>query len=338
MMMIKALLIKFFCYVFLAYIFVNFRYLLSLYFIHFFNILYYKIAYNHIYKTLKKFKEDKYKNIYYTYVPATPCKDIILVRRFSRFFYIIFFIFFYFIFIWKIIQVELYFFYNCIQKSLNFLIYIFDWHYSLVMKAHILKDNIYKKDLFIELYQFKFLRRYSVYNTFYFFNLLYLKSLKADIYDIIFNLYLWVRTYYIRFISHLKKNMNTKYSIKYNIKIYKNKFILKSNDLYDIIVEKMYKNYNVKITLKYYYNKTKTKWLNMLFFIILNIKNFLFIIKDFYFKKIVNVIFFKILKNNGNLIIYYIFLFLKYFKSYLIWLWESDKIYNFLKLFERKKW
>lgn len=334
----SLLIIKFFIYIFLTYIFANFRNLLCLYFIYFFNILYYKIAYNNIYKTLDKFKEKKYKDVYYTYVSATSCMDIILMRMFSRFFYTVFFSFFYFIYIWKIIQIEFYFFFNCIQKFLVFFITIFNWHYSLIMKAHILKDNIYKKNQFIDLYQFKFLRRYSVYNTFFFFFLLYLKSFLIDIYDIIFNLYLWIMTYYIRFINKFKRNLNTKYSIKYNIKIYKNKFILKSNDMYDIIVDKIYKNYNIKITLKYYYNKTKTLCLNMFTFMLLKITNFILMIKEFYFKKIVNVIFFKILKNKGNLIIYYIFLFFKYFKSYLIWLWESDKIYNFLKLFERKKW
>jgi hypothetical protein len=38
------------------------------------------------------------------------------------------------------------------------------------------------------------------------------------------------------------------------------------------------------------------------------------------------------------LIIYYIFLFLKYLKSFFIWLWDSDIIYKILKKLERKKW
>lgn len=329
---------KFLLYVLLSYIFTNLKNLLCLYFIYFFNILYYKIGYNHIYKTLRKFREKKYKNIYYTYVPATPFKDIILMRRFTRIFYITFFLFFYLIYIWKIIQVEFYFFYNCIQKILNILIYIFDWHYGVIMRAHLLKENVYKKNEFIELYQFKFLRRYSVYNTFYIFFLLYLKVIMLDLSDIMFNLYLWSMTYYIRFKSHFKRNLNTKYSIKYNIKMLKNKLILKSNDIYDIVVDIMYKNYNIKMTFKYYYNKIKTYLFTTFTIMILNIKNLISLLKEIYFKNFVHVIFFKILKNNGNLIIYYIFVFLKYFKSYLIWLWESDKIYNFLKLFERKKW
>ena len=44
-----------------------------------------------------------------------------------------------------------------------------------------------------------------------------------------------------------------------------------------------------------------------------------------------------LVQHSGYLIFYYIFLILKYIKSYIFYIWESDKIYKFLKKIERKK-
>lgn len=70
------------------------------------------------------------------------------------------------------------------------------------------------------------------------------------------------------------------------------------------------------MTIKYYYSKIKRYLINLFNIISLNIKIFINLIKEAYFKYFVNFIFFQILKNRGNLINYYIFIFLKYLKSF----------------------
>lgn len=85
-----------------------------------------------------------------------------------------------------------------------------------------------------------------------------------------------------------------------------------------MLLDKIFQNYNIRMTLNYYYNKNKRYLINLYNIVILKIKNYIDFIKEVYFKYFVNFIFFQILKNKGNLIIYYIFLFLKYLKSFFI--------------------
>jgi hypothetical protein len=85
-----------------------------------------------------------------------------------------------------------------------------------------------------------------------------------------------------------------------------------------MLLDKIFQNYNIRMTLNYYYNKNKRYLINLYNIVILKTKNYIDFIKEVYFKYFVNFIFFQILKNKGNLIIYYIFLFLKYLKSFFI--------------------
>lgn len=124
----------------------------------------------------------------------------------------------------------------------------------------------------------------------------------------------WINTYYIRFlrkISIIKSN--------YRIKKIKNNILFILGNKINKILDKIFQNYNIKITLKYYYNKIKKYVLNSFNIIALKIINFFILIREFYFKYFINAIFFSMLKNKGNLIFYYIFLFFKYFKSFCIW-------------------
>ena len=304
-----------------------------IYCIYFFNILYYKIFYNNAYKCLKKFKEKGIKEFYYSYTLGTLTMDILIILRISRFFYIIFFYIFYIFYIFKII--EIYFLNQFIiflktLKIFDVLINILSFHYNLIMKVHILKKNIYLSN---KPSKYKFLRRFSVYNTFFFFNVLYLKVFLISLNFIIFDLYLWLFTYYTRFLIKIK--YKKKLLIKYNIKKVKNKFYAYFSTIFNKIVNKIFQNYNIKMTIKYYYNKIKKYIINSLNLLILKVKKNLLMIKEFYFIYFVNMLFFLALKNKGNLIFYYIFLFFKYLKSFVIWLKDFYKIYSLEK---KKKW
>jgi len=64
----------------------------------------------------------------------------------------------------------------------------------------------------------------------------------------------------------------------------------------------------------------------------------MFIYIKFLINCIIDPIIFQLLKNKGNLFSYYFFNMLKFIKSYIKYIWESDVIYKFLKFIERKKW
>jgi len=283
-----------------------------LYFIYFFNILYYKIFYNNSYKCIKKFKAKGVKELYYSYTWGTLTMDIFLMLRTSRFFYINIFYIFYIFYIFKIIEILLLHQFIIFLKNLkkfNILINILSFHYNLIMKVHLFKKDIYLSN---NPSKYKFWRRYSVYNTFFFFFFLFLKFFLINLNIIIFNLYLWIFTYYTRFVLKIKYNKNV--LIKYNLKKIKNKLYSYFSSFFNKIINKIFKNYNIKINIKYYYNIIKKKLMNSLICFLLLIKNKLLMIKEFYFIYFVNILFFTVLKNKGNIIIYYIFLFFKYFK------------------------
>lgn len=308
---------------------------ICLYFIYFFNLLYYQIYYNCNYKSFRQFITVEGRNLHYSYTFGTFSMDIMWNLYKCRLIFIMFFYFYYILYFLKVIKYyQIKKFVKILKNYVNakFLIFLLEFHYSLIMKVHLFKNEAYNKNL----QKYWFFRNYSVYNTFFIFYAYYLNFFILVIFSILFTISLWISTYYIRFMNQIKNNK--KYSIKYNIKLYKNKLILKINSITYKVLDKIFQNYNIKMTLNYYYNKMKRYLINLYNIIILKIKNCLSFIKEIYFKHFVNFIFFQILKNKGNLIIYYIFIFLKYLKSFFIWLWESDKIYNFLKLFERKKW
>lgn len=307
-----------------------------IYFIYFFNILYYKIFYNHSYKCLKKFKVKGIKELYYSYTCGTLTMDILLMLRVSRFLYIIFFYFFYIVYIFKISQIYIFNkFIMFLKKKKKFyiIINILNFHYNLIMKVHLFKKDVYLNN---NPSKYKFWRRFSVYNTFFFFNALYIKFFFVNLNNILFELYLWLFTYYTRFLVKIKNNK--KFTIKYNVKRIKAILSSQFSYIFNKIIDKIFQNYNIKMTLKYYYNKIKKYFLNLFNIIIIKVKKYFLMLKESYFKYFVNIIFFKILKNKGNLIIYYIFLFFKYLKSFFLWLWDSEKLYDFLKKVKQKKW
>ena len=125
----------------------------------------------------------------------------------------------------------------------------------------------------------------------------------------------------MRFLKRIKNDQ--KYSIKYIIQKKKNFLFLKFSNLLNKIEDKIYQNYNIKMTLKYYYNIKKKFLISLFSKIRLNIKNFFLIIKNMYFIYIVNDLFYFIFTSKtkvtkGNTIIFYIFLFFKYLKSFFI--------------------
>lgn len=314
---------------------------ICLYFIYIFNILYYQVYYNYNYKSLRQFKK-KESEEYYSYTFGTYTMDIIWNLNICRFIFIMFFYFYYILYVLKIIKFYHFRkFINFFSKIAKFLIFMLEFHYNLIMQIHLFKNEVHQNLLKNETYNksFKkhfFLRNYSVYNTFFIFYVYYLSFLILFFGSILFNISLWIFTYYTRFINQIKTNK--KYSIKYNIKLYKNKLLSKINNFFYMLLDKIFQNYNIRMTLNYYYNKNKRYLINLYNIVILKTKNYIDFIKEVYFKYFVNFIFFQILKNKGNLIIYYIFLFLKYLKSFFIWLWDSDIIYKILKKLERKKW
>lgn len=309
-------------------IILNVKSFILLYLIYIFNILYYTIFYNNMYKNLKN------ENLfYYFYTKGYLIINIFLY--FSKFFNIMFFYIFYIIYIYKIIKIYVLKLFIFIFKQLGiyyFFIDVLELHYSLIMKAHILKNKKYLNNIS----KYNFLWYYNLYNTFIFY-FIYFKFCILKLNFFLFELYLWSFTYYIRFLIKIKNNK--KYTIKYNIQQIKNKIYLKLSNILNKIVDKIFQNYNIKMTLKYYYNIIKKYLLNMYGKIVLNIKNFYLKIKEIYFTY-VNIIFFNIFKNKGksNTIFYYIFLFFKYLKSLFIWLWTKfiyNKIYD--NLFKNSK-
>lgn len=80
-----------------------------------------------------------------------------------------------------------------------------------------------------------------------------------------------------------------------------------------------------RLTIAYYYN-----FINKIKYIFRYIK--------YIISCVIDPIIFQLLKNKCNLFIYYFFYILKFFKSYIKYIWESDIIYKFLKVIERKKW
>lgn len=322
-----------------------------LYLIYMFNVLYYIIFYPQSYKLFKILKTNNYfSNIlflfyyvwFYPIAFYTLVLDLYFMLSINRYLNITFFYIFYVKYIYKIIK-----FFNIKQiiKQINeiikllkiknidikniyiFLIEMLELHYNWVMKVHLFKNESY---LSTQLVRYKNWLLLSIYNTKF-----YIKFCAYSLIwcNIMLILSAWINTYYIRFlrkISIIKSN--------YRIKKIKNNILFILGNKINKILDKIFQNYNIKITLKYYYNKIKKYVLNSFNIIALKIINFFILIREFYFKYFINAIFFSMLKNKGNLIFYYIFLFFKYFKSFCIWFWQSDKIYNFLKKLERKKW
>ncbi len=97
------------------------------------------------------------------------------------------------------------------------------------------------------------------------------------------------------------------------------------------------KEYYIKMTISFFFQRYKRLIITYYYNFINKIK-YIFIYIKYIIICIIDPIIFQLLKNKGNLFSYYLFNILKFFKSYIKYIWESDIIYNFLKLIERKKW
>lgn len=304
------------------------------YFIYIFNLLYYTIFYNNMYNWFKAFKG--VNKIYHFYTRGILTIDIFLILYVSCFFNIMFFYIFNIIYIYKIIKIYVLkqFIFNFKRLGIYyFLINVLELHYNLIMKVHLLKT---KKILNNNIYKYKFLWHISVYNLFFYF--IYLKFCISKLNFVLFKLYLWSFTYYIRFLIKIKNNK--KYTIKYNIQKIKNKIYLKFSYIVNKI-DKIFQNNNIKITFKYYYNTIKKFIINFFISKLLKFENSIFEIKELYLKYFINVIFLNRIKNKENTAIwYYKFLYLKFIISLYFWLILFTKVsfYNFFNFFKNLKY
>ncbi len=62
------------------------------------------------------------------------------------------------------------------------------------------------------------------------------------------------------------------------------------------------------------------------------------LIFSYYTSNLIESVFFALFKTGANSIIYYFYKIIKYSYSISVYIWKSDVIYRFLKLFDRKKW
>ena len=298
----------------LQFFFIFFSNLFFYYFIFFFNILYNKIYLNKIIQVTQIYKNSTTFYIYYFFILLN----------------IIIFIIYYIIFIFKIIQIlNISILKNIINKNKKIIVLVFKVHYDILKDISLMKDIKYNQK---EKY---FLDVYLEYNMLYYkYYIIYLKEFLH------FNYYLWILSYFIRFYRKVKNN--EKYTISYILRSYKNKLFDKIHLMIEFIINKIKSKIPERsllwMAIKYYCIKFKKFCINSYNFIVNKITDFIFSIKYFYYIYILNSIFYIILKNKGNLIIYYIFLFLKYTKSFLIYVWKTDIIYKILKKLERKKW
>lgn len=271
------------------------------FFLYFFNLLYYVIYKKNFYKTIKLFLLKKeffqfLKYIYYFFIV-----------------YILFFYMYYFILFFK--YIEIYYLRHYIKNKPLLFLFLIQLHFKTKVSIYQFMLNIKNKN------NKNFLYKYFKYNITY--NLLYIYYLLYHIYIIYYNnYYIWWYTYFVRYYYLVKDN--EKYTIKYNINILKNKYILKKNNVQNNIKNKFKgKTKYLKMSVIYYYHKNKRS-LNVLFNKILYWINYIVsYIKSLYYFYFINFIFYWILKNNGTLIIYYIFVTLKNIKSIIIYLWHK---------------
>jgi len=96
------------------------------------------------------------------------------------------------------------------------------------------------------------------------------------------------------------------------------------------------KEYYIKIIISAFFQKVK-RLIIIYYSNFINKIKYMFIYIKFLINCIIDPIIFQLLKNKGNLFSYYFFNMLKFIKSYIKYIWESDVIYKFLKFIERKK-
>lgn len=291
---------------FLSFFFNMIKNIIFIYFIVCFNILYY-FFFNKLYINMYKYKTKIY--VYF----------ILYI-----FIHIILFIIYYILLIIYLFEI----FY--LKYYLRKYIYILEFHYSILKEIYLINLKKFNTNniLILDFYcKFSILLKLNY--IFYFIEKLY---------NIVFDYYIWVETYFIRFYRKIKNN--EKYTIKYNLLLYKKIYIDKIKNIKKKIKSKIVlpNKMHIKMSINYHYNKFKRLFFYLYHISLLKIKEIILEIKIFYFLYFIHLLFFYILKNNGNKIIYYIFLCLKYFKSFLMYIWKSDKIYKFLKKLERKKW
>lgn len=284
----------------------------------FFNILYYKLIKNwlhlfNIYKIYLLLNVSfffKLKNGFYIFIVIL-FNIIFFIKHYLKFFYNIFLLCF-IILNNNFILYNLTFFikYNYIFKSQINLHYFIKYK-KLISQYKIKKNKVFFNKLFLEMY----FKHHIYYNVFYIYYMF------LFIYNIVLiNFILYIETLIVQWVSKSRKKV---YALNFSYYINRFKF--------------WKKEYDIKISVSFFFQRYKRLIITYYCNFINKIK-YIFIYIKYTIICIIDPIIFQLLKNKGNLFSYYFFKILKFFKSFIKYIWESDIIYKFLKFIERKKW
>lgn len=278
---------------------------IQLYFIYFFNLLYYMVYKRKSFKVIQLFFFKKNIILFLQYIYFI----ILIFTIYILFFYIYYFSFF-------IKYIEIFYLKNFLKKYPYLFIYLLQLHSKILICINQnYLDNLSKIKNKLKIKYYILFLKYNILFLIY-----YILFLIYNLYIIFYNnYYIWWYTDYIRYYNFIKNN--EKFTIKYNFNIYKKKYLLKQNKVKSIIKSKFSgKTKFFKMFVIYYYHKYKRFFNTFFNKIISYIKDCVYFIKYIYYNFIINIIFYQILKHKGTLIIYYIFLILKYIKSIITYL------------------
>lgn len=271
------------------------------------------------YKVYFSIKKDFFKFYIYIFICIIILFDCILfIKYYIKFLYNIFLLYF-LIKNNNYILNYLTFFnkYNCILKSQIYLSY-YKKYKKLIIECK--NNKLIFSVLFLELY----FKNYFYYNFYY--------CYYAFIY-----IYSNVKNILIEFLLDLENFFIIKWRNFYN------KDKTNSFNFYDYIERFKFwkKDYYIKMTLNFLYYKNKRLVITFYYNFISKLKKLYFYFR-YIIISILDIIFFSLFKNQGNLVIYHCFKLLKFIKlfkqSYIKYIIESDIIYIWLKKIERKKW
>lgn len=296
--------------------FIIFNYIFSF----FFNVLYYKLIKTWI-ELFKLYKNYCILNInfflkikYSFYILNIILFDILFfVKYYFKLFGNIFLLYF----LSKNNNTVLYYLtifnkYHYIFKSQIYL-YFLNTYKNLIIQYNVNKNKQNFSKLFLEVY-FNNKLYYNIYYIYYVF--LYIYN------NILIDLLLYIETYFTQ-ILHKSNNKKKLYMLNFNYYIERLKF--------------WKKEYYIKMKANFLFHKSK-RLLSGFYYNFINKIKKIFRYFRYIIISILDPIFFYLFKNKGNFVIYYFYYILKFFKSYILYVWKSDIIYRFLKFIERKKW